>query len=253
MRRFGRNPSPFDERDYNLRNFIPLGADLSLDGVDEKNWEYPSTPLDQLDTQHCVGFSMANFGINLPIFRPYTNDDAHRFYYLCKEYEGRPLSEEGSSMRAAAEVLLSLKKIEAYAFAPDMAVIKWWLLNRGPLMVGTIWTTSMMTPIDNIITVGGELAGGHAYLINEWTLNNYIGIQNSWGNNWGVNGKAYISLADFEKLFTYYGEAVATVDLDDAVIPVDPPAEEEPVIPPATNKGCFPVLASLMRNGHDGI
>ena len=68
-RPMGRKPSPFDARDYKLTRFIPKGIGrLSL--VEEKEWDFPLlTPLDQEMTNHCVGFSGANWGINLPVQR----------------------------------------------------------------------------------------------------------------------------------------------------------------------------------------
>ena len=211
----GRIPSPFDERDYNLRRFIHKGA-LLEDMPEEVVWDFPSKSLDQGETPHCVGFTMADFGINLPVHTPYTNEDGHSFYYLCKIEDGEPRMENGSTMRSLAKALLNEGKIEAYAFAPDMATIKWWLLNKGSIMVGTAWTSDMFSPDENyIIRPTGSNEGGHAYLLNEWTKDGYIGIQNSWGDQWGDNGKAYISAEDFEKLFIYDGEAVTAVELSD--------------------------------------
>lgn len=59
--RLGRIKSPFDARDYNLRNFIPRGLPEVI--IKERIWEFPHEPLDQAETNHCVGFSMASFGI----------------------------------------------------------------------------------------------------------------------------------------------------------------------------------------------
>ena len=208
----GRIQSPFDVRDYNLANFIPVGMPLTI--AKEVVWDYPSQSLDQGETPHCVGFSMANFGINSPINTMYTNQDGHDFYYMCKVVDGRPGVEEGSYVRSGAKVLKDVGRIDAYAFAPSIEVIKWWLFNRGSVIVGTIWTEEMFLPnSENIIKIGGAVVGGHAYLLNEWREDNYIGIQNSWGEGWGENGKAYISAEDFGKLFTYGGEALAAVEL----------------------------------------
>jgi hypothetical protein len=209
----GRLPSPFDPRDYNLTDFMPKGI-LKISAITERNWEFLAEPLSQGSTNHCVGLSMANFGINLPIQDFYTNEIGHQFYYMCKELDGEPKAENGSYVRTAAKVLKNIGRINAYAFAPDISIIKWWLLNRGPLIIGTIWSDTMFTPnSDNIIEIGGTIVGGHAYLINEWTKDNYIGIQNSWGAEWGNNGKAYISSANFDKIFRYGGEAMTAVEL----------------------------------------
>jgi hypothetical protein len=210
--RFGRIPSAFDSEDYSLSNFIPK---LRISPVLEKKWDFPFKALDQKETGHCVGFSMADFGINHPTCSPYTNEDGHNFYYLCKENDGEPLNEEGTSIRSAAQVLRNLGKIENYAFALKLSDIQYWLLNKSPMIVGTTWTEAMSTPNkDNVIGVTGEEIGGHAYLINEWTKDGYIGIQNSWGADWGDNGKAYISVDDFEKIFKYSGEAIAAVEVE---------------------------------------
>ena len=48
---FGRKPSPFDIRDYNLASFVPAG--LPDTGVTYSNWEFKHEPLDQSTTPHC--------------------------------------------------------------------------------------------------------------------------------------------------------------------------------------------------------
>ncbi len=211
---FGRLQSEYDERDYDLNEYIPSGV-FRLSPVTAKSWAFTSPPLDQENMPHCVGFSMANFGINEPLRTPYKNEDAHNFYYLCKEIDGRPRIEEGSTMRSAAKALRKLGKIESYAFARDLETIKWWLLNRGPIIVGTLWTEGMLRPdSSNIIKPTGTSLGGHAYLLNEWTSTGYIGIQNSWGKRWGINGKAYIHSDDFIKIFARGGEAITVVEVE---------------------------------------
>jgi len=212
----GRIPSPFDKRDYNLTSFIPdkLLKKSMMPLKLSQSWNFPAEPLDQGEFPHCVGFSGANFGINSPVNTMYTNEDGHKFYYLCKEIDGEPLKENGSCIRSIAKVLKNVGRIDVYAFAYSMDMIKWWIINKGPMIAGTIWTLGMFEPDSaNIIHPTGEILGGHAYLLNEWTENNYIGIQNSWGNYWGINGKAYISATDFEKLFAYDGEVMTTVEL----------------------------------------
>lgn len=209
----GRNPSPFDERDYNLRSFIPIRKyDVELT---ERLWDFAHEPLDQKDTPHCVGFSGASWGVNEPCHTEFFNEDGHRFYYECKVVEGQPNEENGAYVRSIGKVLKANGHLDAYAFAPDMATIKYWLLYKGPIIAGTIWTQGMFTPDENnIIHPTGETVGGHAYLINEIKSNGYLGIQNSWGNTWGVNGKAYISSEDFEHLFLRGGEALAAVEIE---------------------------------------
>jgi len=211
---FGRIQSPPDLRDYDLKTFIH--KTVESEQKIEQNWKFVGKALDQGEFGHCVGFSMADFGINYPTPTKYTNKDGHNFYYLCKIKDGQPKMENGSDIRTAAKVLVDLNVIQGYAWAKTIEDVKWWLLNKGPLIVGTDWTEGMDTPDENnIIHLTGKILGGHAYLINEWTKDNLIGIQNSWDGRWGKNGKAYISSKDFEKLLKRWGgEALTAVEID---------------------------------------
>jgi hypothetical protein len=158
---------------------------------------------------------MAHFGINLPTWTVYSKEDAHDFYYKCKIVDGEPGAENGSTIRSAAKVLQDVGAIDNYAFAREVESIRWWILNKGPLIVGTLWTEGMMTPDENnMLDISGFILGGHAYLINEWTKDGRVGIKNSWGPKWGDNGKAYITVEDFRRLFYYGGEALAAVELE---------------------------------------
>jgi len=211
-RPMGRKPSPFDARDYKLTSFMPKGfGKISL--VNEMVWEFPSSPLDQGFTNHCVGFSGANWGINLPVQDDYDDETGHDFYYKCKIIDGEPKAEDGSYVRSIAKVLRNEGRIEGYAFANDMSTMKWWLLNCGPLIVGTVWTSGMFTPEEGIVNISGDPQGGHAYVLNGYRKDDYIRIQNSWGYEWGNDGQAWISASDFEQIFRYGGEAMTAVEM----------------------------------------
>jgi len=250
-RHFGLIPSPFDARDRKL----PFHGYQALT---DRKWEFPAKSLDQLVTYHCVGFMMAGYGINLPTYTPYTNEDGHEFYYQCKILEGDPTGERGCYMRSGATVLRNLKLIDAYAFAPDVPSLLWWLANKSPLMVGTMWTSRMDTPDEaGIMTIGGTQLGHHAYIVNE-LIGDYIGIQNSWGDDWGDNGKAYMLITDFIELFKNYGEAITTLELEPVIeLEPEPEPELEPELEPEPEPdpivlppGCLPlskVLSKLFR------
>jgi len=239
---FGCKPSPKDGRDFPLTSFIPLGTNLTLEGEDEMYWLFRGTTLHQNTTKHCTGFMAADFRINDPVFNNCTNQDGHNYYYLAKELEGDPGGEDGAYMRSAAKALLSLKQIEAYAFATTIEQIKYWLIHKGCLMIGTAWMSGMMKPdSNNIIHATGTMEGYHASLAKAWRIDNMIGIKNSWGDDWGLHGEAWISVDDFEKLRGTYIEAITAVDLEDIVAP--PP---QPPVPVDPLKGCSP-LSGITR------
>lgn len=224
-RQFGRLPSPPDPRDYKLAAYE---KHLKLEG--SRAWPFLSEPLDQGSTPHCVGFGGADFGINLPIQDAYTNDDGHAFYYKCKVVDGEPGAENGSYVRSIAKVLQAEGRITNYAFAANTDEITTWLLTQGPLIVGIQWMNGMFNPdAKNIIHPTGGIAGGHCVVLNEKTEDNLYHIQNSW-DGWGVNGGAYISIADFGKLFAIDGEAMAAVEN-----PLGPPPEPD-------NPGCLAAI-----------
>lgn len=214
-REFGRIQSSIDSRDWKLDDFIP--PKLTLDIPKNKSWDFPlDAPLDQESTAHCVGFGGAHFGINLPVFTLYTKEEAHDLYYKCKVIDGDPTGENGTTLRSLARVFQDVGAINHYAFAGDLDSIRTWVLTRGPVIMGTIWTEGMMSPDEQgVLSIEGFILGGHCFIVNEWDIKEgYITILNSWGENWGIDGRAYISIKDFESIFLYGGEALAAVELE---------------------------------------
>ena len=231
----GRNPSTPDSRDYRLSAFMPrqLG---DLSGT--KEWNYAGTLLDQGDTPHCPGFGAANFGNNPPIEDNFTNADGDRFYYLCKDIDGEPRKENGSSTRTVGKMLKQVGRISAYAFAANTDEMTYWLLNNGPVMCGTDWRTDMFTPdANNVIHPTGDIVGGHFYLVNGKYSNGLYRIHNSWDNYWGINGEAFISIPDMAFLLRSWGECMTAVEL-----PIG-------ALPSPENKGCLAQILSKLGRG----
>jgi C1A family cysteine protease len=88
------------------------------------------------------------------------------------------------------------------------------ILQLGPVVVGTNWYYNMFFPNTNgVISIGGSLAGGHAYVLNGVdTVNQLFRIKNSWGQSWGKSGHAFISFADMTRLINERGEICLAIE-----------------------------------------
>lgn len=266
----GRNPSPPDERDYKLSNFLSLGQtavssdpaqliDLAINEFklttvtfkrwastsykdvtqthwwkgfnylelakqnlepapqpsDFRRWENPQPTLDQGNTNHCVGFSGANWGNTEPVFQVYDNQDGHDLYYECKVVEGEPRQENGAYIRSIGEVLKARQRLSIYAFAESLEETILWVQTKGPAIFGTWWLSDMFSPNESgIVTATGSKEGGHAYLCNGFdAINQMFLFENSWGDSFGVNGSFAMSVADARKLYQDQGEILVAVEL----------------------------------------
>ena len=230
---FGRIPSQPDPRDYRLADFMPgrVARFFTALTFTSRTWLYPRAALNQGTTPHCVGFSMASFGNCEPTFDTYVDADGHQFYAECKRVDGMP-TQDGSTIRAAAKVLKARGRIPSYAFAATVDEIKWWILNRSPVIVGTVWTEGMLRPDTSyVIRATGKVLGGHAYLLLGYDGTHFRGL-NSWGRWWGNDGQFKIPEADFKAIFAQGGEAVTAVEVAEPDKPVPPkpaaPEKNEP-------------------------
>jgi hypothetical protein len=81
-------------------------------------------------------------------------------------------------------------------------------LQKQPVLVGTNWYDQMNYPsAQGIATVGGDSQGGHEYLANAILWHDrLIGFENSWGENWGLRGRFYLSFDDAEALIADGGD-----------------------------------------------
>jgi hypothetical protein len=217
--------SPRDNRDYNLGEKMKRGLAIP----DFKDWGFPQEPLDQAETAHCGGFSIANKRISAGSLLgsvSQSDADGHAYYYGIKKLEGKPTDEDGVFTRDAFKFMAQQGFISAYAFAENLSVAREFVLTQDTLLFGSVWLDGMFTPDkDGYVHAVGPVAGGHLWEIRGYDSINkrWIG-QNSWGN-FGLNGKFYISDADFELLYRQAGEIGAAV--------------EKPSIAPSPDTGCM--------------
>lgn len=177
-------------------------------------WTNTETPLDQLDTSHCIGDGFAQWGNTLPIDDHYTQADADAIYYEAKILDKQPGQENGSTVRSGARAMQNRKRLSVYAFAANIDEVIAWLQTKGPVVFGTDWDRPMFTPDDTgYVYPNGDVQGGHCYLaVGYLPSENAILFLNSWGD-WALNGYFKMKISDVVSLFSRKGEACASVEL----------------------------------------
>lgn len=181
--------------------------------------------LDQGQTGHCVGFGSTDWKNAPPTEATHSDDDAHAFYYLCKDKDGEPKgtkhAEDGTYVRTAAQVLQDQGAISNYVWGKSAEEVSQWVIAHGPVILGTDWYNGMFNPDSGgLVKLTGGVAGGHCYLAIGYDDNRQVfTCQNSWGDQWGIasiygtRGCFEVSYADLDKLIKADGEACAGVEV----------------------------------------
>jgi hypothetical protein len=192
-----------------------------------RRW-YLKLQLDQGQTGDCTGFSRTYDLAASPQplkqanGKPFDDNFAHALCTLAKKYDEWPgEAYEGSSVLGAFKAAKALGFIGEYrwAFSIDDLVLA--LSYLGPVVVGTDWLDSMFDVGSNglvEVDTTSSVAGGHAYVFNQVVLNRttmrsklgkgvpiregdiLLSGQQSWGSDWGANGRYLFWASDLEKL-----------------------------------------------------
>jgi hypothetical protein len=205
----GRLPQ-FDERsrNYPIRALAP--ATLSPRSY---TWKCPIV-LDQGAEGSCVGFAFAGELAARPAPWPSTFYIGRLIYKEAQKIDEWPgEAYEGTSILAGVKVVRDMGFYKEFRWAFGLEDLILALGYFGPVVVGTAWYEDMFDPdADGLLHVGGQVAGGHGYLINGVSLKTRrFRIHNSWGPNWSLNGEAFISFDDMSRLLSEEGEACIPV------------------------------------------
>ncbi|MFT4010135.1 MAG: hypothetical protein QM655_08845 [Nocardioidaceae bacterium] len=138
-----------------------------------------------------------------------------------------PPTDTGSDGLSVAKVLKSRGLIGGYRHAFSLEALLT-ALAQQPVIVGTEWRQDMFHPAaDGKQAITGSVAGGHEYVLDEIDVSKQrVWMQNSWGQSWGLQGRAYFTWDDMRKLLAASGDCTVFAPLTAPPPPPPPPDPE---------------------------
>jgi hypothetical protein len=214
----GRRPYVADHRDqrFLLADVVPTSERTYRYWRAGWKGDQSNTPPDYEGGHgYCVGFGCTHFITCSPRWHASPPVNPLDVYNLAQDNDEWPGdSYAGSSVRGGMKALQLMGKLREYRWAWDIDTLVNFVLERGPVVVGTNWYQDMFYPdSDGWLTIGGSVAGGHAYVIDGCNRNDEkLRILNSWGTDWGRKGRAFLSFSQMARLLAEDGEAASALE-----------------------------------------
>ncbi len=213
---------------------MPYVNGRTLDRVpqfDERSWSYPIRELlgarkprsytwplktwnDQGREGACVGFAWSHELAAAPVKVPTDNEVGLRIYREAQKIDQWPgEAYSGTSVLAGAQVAKALGYIPEYRWAFGAQDVIDTVGTYGTCVLGMNWYQGMFGPDENgFLRPTGRVAGGHALVCLGVNLRGeYVTLHNSWGRDWGVNGRARLAFPDLDRLLREDGDACVPV------------------------------------------
>lgn len=181
--------------------------------------------LDQGREGACVGFGWTAEALSTPVAVDLTRVKAdvprdptafaQHVYHRAKELDDFAGEDyDGTSVLAGAKAMQEAGLVKEYRWCFNIEDVIDAILTKGPVVLGIYWYDSMYEAPEGIVSVSGEIVGGHCITAVGFKLakdsatgEDTIILQNSWGYNWGNFGLAEIRVTELAKLLANTGEA----------------------------------------------
>jgi hypothetical protein len=151
----------------------------------------------------------AQFRLDWPKFDTYAERRA--FYLLCQKYDPPEWgAHDGSLVSSPLKEMKRLGMISGYRWLFGEEELREWVTWFGPAKVGIGWTHGMFFPDSNgYIHPTGSDQGGHDIRVYYFSQQRQAyRLANSWGREWGENGRAWITAEAMDDRLRNWGEAV---------------------------------------------
>ena len=180
-----------------------------------KSWKTP-TPLDQGQEGACVGMGITHFLMSEPGERQERDESfARKEIYVPAQIEdefGETPPEEGTSLLAGLKIAKNKGFISEYRWTFSVEELQIVLGNTSGVILALPWYTGMLrTDAAAWIRPNGSMEGRHCIYAYAVQPDQWIEVLNSWGPDWGAQGRARISIEDLDRLLHEQGEAAVPV------------------------------------------
>ena len=213
--RLGRHVH-FDERSKQFPVHLKKGASIQT-----HLWSRTVKAFNQGDLGSCTGNGAAGVICTEPYRKPgqrYTEVLARKIYSRATHDDtivgAYPPKDTGSTVLGALKALKGLGFAKGYHWCFGLEDVLKTLSTLGPVEVGLNWYEGFDKPdAKGLVKIGGSIRGGHAFeILGVDAERKLVWAINSWGSDWGHDGRFAFSWKDLDRLLHEDGEA-STVTL----------------------------------------
>lgn len=207
-------------KDYSIKRILDNFEDVT---ITSKQWKRTIPAYNQGDIGDCTGNAECGLLMTEPFVvqgRNLVESDAVALYSLATHIDpidgqSYPPDDTGSSGIDISKAAIQKGYITAYHHGFEFLHIRQYLSNVGPLIMGANWYDSFdSTDSKGRISLpkNASVRGGHEFELSGVNdEDNFIEAWNSWGDDYGDDGKFYIPFSVFEQLMDEEGDITASV------------------------------------------